>query len=158
MKDLVLDLMDNSEDIDFILSRDTAYEVALALLDDGLVFEEMDEVDVFEEINNSVAIILSQVLTKEGYIYFIESYLTDDGEGVIADNEDGLIFIEEEIEDLIDYNKLYADEIIIIKPLEKDDEYEDCCESIYSEGFDDGYRSALEMIKDVTNNILEDMK
>lgn len=156
MKDLVLDLMNNSEDIDFILSRDTAYEVALALLDDDRVFEEMEEFEVIEEINNSVAVILSQVLTKEGYIYFIESYLTDDGEGIIVGNEGRSIFIEDEIEDLVDFNKLYADEIAIIESLE--DECKHCNESTYSDGFDDGYKSALEMIRDVTNDILEDME
>lgn len=156
MKDLILDLMESSEDIDFILSKDTAYEVALTLLDDNRVFEEIEEFEVIEEINDSVVVILSQVLTKEGYIYFIESYLTDDGEGIIVGNEGGSIFIEDEIEDLVDFNKLYADEIAIIESLE--DECKHCSESTYSDGFNDGYKSALEMIRDVTNDILEDME
>lgn len=156
MKDLVLDLMDNSEDIDFVLSRDTAYEVALTLLDDNRAFEEIEKFEVIEEINNSVVVILSQVLAKEGYIYFIENYLTDDGEGIIVDNEGGSIFIEDEIEDLVDFNKLCADEIVIIESLEDECKY--CSESTYSDGFDDGYKSALEMIRDVTNDILEDME
>lgn len=108
MKDLVLDIMDKSEDIDFILSKDTAYEVALTLLDDGRVFEEMEEFEVIEEINNSVAVIVSQILTDEGYIYILENYLFNNGTAKGMDSAD-LVVIEDEIEDLVDMDKIYSE-------------------------------------------------
>lgn len=108
MKDLVLDIMDKSEDIDFILSKDTAYEVALTLLDDGRVFEEMEEFEVIEEINNSVAVIVSQILTDEGYIYILENYLFNNGTAKGMGSAD-LVVIEDEIEDLVDMDKIYSE-------------------------------------------------
>lgn len=113
MKDLVLEIMEQSEDVDFILSRDTAYEAALALLDDGRAFEEMEEFEIIEEINNSVAVIVSQVLTGEGYIYILENYLFDNGTAKGIDGAD-LVIIEDKIEDLVDIDKVYLDVVMTI--------------------------------------------
>lgn len=141
MKDLVLDLMDNSEDIDFILSRDTAYEVALALLDDDRIFEEMEEFEVIEEINNSVAVIMSQVLTDEGYIYILENYLFDNGTAKGMDGAD-LVVIEDEIEDLVDIDKVYSEDIVVVVS------DEDSCEcECFEVGYEEGYNQALEDVR-----------
>lgn len=141
MKDLVLDLMDNSEDIDFILSRDTAYEVALALLDDDRVFEEMEEFEVIEEINNSVAVIVSQILTDAGYIYILENYLFDNGTAKGMDGTD-LVVIEDEIEDLVDIDKVYSEDIVVVVSDEDSCEYE-----CFEVGYEEGYNQALEDVR-----------
>lgn len=123
MKDFVLELMDQSEDIEFILSKDTAYDVALALLDDGRAFEEMEEFEVIEEINNSVAVIVSQMLTDEGYIYILENYLFDDGTAKGMDGAD-LVIIEDKIEDLVDRDRIYSRDVVIAVAEEEECE---CC-------------------------------
>lgn len=143
MKDLILDLMEGSEDVDFILSKDTAYEVVLALLDDGRVFEEMEEFEIIEEINNSVAVIISQILTGEDYIYILENYLFDNGTAKGMDGAD-LVVIEDEIEDLVDMDKIYSENIAIAIS------DEDSCEcECFEVGFQEGYNQALEDLRDL---------
>lgn len=139
MEDLVLSIMEDSEDVDFILSSDTAFDVAKDLIEDGIEFEEMKEWEVIDEINKSVAVILSQVLTKDGYIYYIENYLLDNGAGKLMDGAD-VVFIDEEIEDLVDPDKIESEVVIVIT----EDIEENCDCECFEVGFQEGYNQALE--------------
>lgn len=139
MKDLVLSIMEDSEDVDFILSSDTAFDVALDIIEDGRVFEEMEEFEVIDEIQNSVAVILSQKLTDEGYIYMIENYLLDNGVAKVMGGAD-LVFIEDEIDDLVDMDKIDSDIAIAIISISE----EQCDCECFEVGYEEGYNQALE--------------
>ena len=138
MGNLISDLMRDFEDVDFILSKETACEFIKGLLEDGMHLgvegEEQSYDEAFDEIENSVAVIVSQVLLDEGYCYFVQNYLSKDGTPLTIENEKGEIFIEDTIDDLVDFSKLSARNIVIIG---EEDEFIYTLEDIYEELIED---------------------
>lgn len=150
MKDLVLELMETTEDIEFILSRKTAVDVCLALIKDGIVFEDMDYHDVADEIEKSTVLLLGQILTEDGYIYFVQDYLWKDKTIEIDGN---IVVIEDEIEDLVDYTRLKATDLVLIG---EDDDEELDCECEYCNGFNDGYNAGYnEALSKVLDSVVK---
>lgn len=138
MENLISDLMRDFEDVDFILSKETAYEVIKSFLNDGICLgiegEEQSYDEAFDEIENSVAVIVSQVLFDNGYCYFVQNYLSKDGTPLTIENKKGEIFIEDTIDDLVDFSKLSARNIVIIG---EEDEPSYDLEDIYEELIED---------------------
>ena len=117
MVDKIIDLMCKNENIDFVVSRETATKVVNKLWQDGIKFGLPDEedtlIEVIREINNSVTIVISQTLEKEGYVYFVENYFGESGNAKEMGGKFMPVVVEEEIEDLIDYSNIESSVVII---------------------------------------------
>lgn len=155
-------------------------ELADILVDDILesdeaFFEEHDLEYIDDCIQYEDIVFVSRNVYDDGTReWFIEPlYHTDDC--VQYDNESDVIFIQDEILDCIDIDKLHG-KIASLKETEdlldiyddslsdilvnKYEDEEEICECEYCQGFDDGYSegyaNALRMMRDAINEILEE--
>ena len=149
----------------FIVGLELADEFVADLYDNELenLFYEYDDEEIEEILNNNEFFIVSRNYygENESVEYFIEPLLHD-GEQFYLDSD--VVFIEDDLVDVVDFDKISGDEIFTLE-IEEDEDYEEDfedeyeeeedCECDYCQGYDDGYNQAILEICELLNNKLK---
>lgn len=138
----------------FIVSLPMADEFMADLYDyeiENLFYEYTDE-DIEETLNNNEFFIISRNYYGENEYpeYFVEPLLHK-GEQFWLEND--YIFIDEDLLDVVDKDKLCG-EILTFRVEEEvdEDEEENCCE--WCSGFEAGYRTAIEEMQELLGELV----
>lgn len=129
----------------FIVGLELADEFVSDVYDsDEEFFDEYTEEEIEDVLNGNEFFICSRNIYEDGDIeYFIEPLLHD--KGIQYYLESDYIFIENDLVDVVDFDKISGDEIFTLD-IEEDEDYE--CDYYYA-GFKDGYNQAICEIIDI---------
>lgn len=139
----------------FIVGLTLADEFVADLYDNELenLFYEYTDEEIEEILNSNEFFLISRNYYDEGEVeYFIEPLLHD---GVQYYSEADVFFIEDDLVDVVDFDKISGDEIFTLEIEEDEYEEEEDCECDYCQGYDDGYNQAILEVCELLNNKLK---
>ena len=146
----------------FIVGLELADEFVADIYDsDEEFFYEYTEEEIEDMLNESEFFVCSRNIYEDGDVeYFIEPLLHDEGRQYYLESD--LVFIEDDLVDVVDIDKISSEEIFTFtieedenfeynffcgeleeKEIEEVDEDEDCECDYYYAGFKDGYNQAI---------------
>lgn len=141
--------------------NNTSFIVGLELADEFVTdvynsdeefFYEYTEEEIEDMLNESEFFVCSRNIYEDGDVeYFIEPLLHDEGRQYYLESDH--VFIEDDLVDVVDIDKISSEEIFTFtieedgeleeKEIEDFDEEEDCECDYYYAGFKDGYSQAI---------------
>lgn len=141
--------------------NNTSFIVGLELADEFVTdvynsdeefFYKYTEEEIEDILNENEFFVCSRNTYGDGDVeYFIEPLLHDEGTQYYLESD--YVFIEDNLVDVIDIDKILADDIFILE-IEEDEELDDY-ECDYCQGYDDGYNQAILEVCELLNNKLK---
>lgn len=128
----------------FIVGLELADEFVADIYDsDEEFFYEYTEEEIEDMLNESEFFVCSRNIYEDGDVeYFIEPLLHDEGRQYYLESD--LVFIEDDLVDVVDIDKISSEEIFTFT-IEEDEDSDDedyTCDYYYA-GFKDGYNQAI---------------
>lgn len=134
----------------FIVGLELADEFVADIYDsDEEFFYEYTEEEIEDMLNESEFFVCSRNIYEDGDVeYFIEPLLHDEGRQYYLESD--LVFIEDDLVDVVDIDKISSEEIFTFT-IEEDEDSDDedyTCDYYYA-GFKDGYNQAICEVIDI---------